>query len=268
MKYAVAGTTGLFVDSRGTGLPLLLLHGFPLDHSMWSAQWPLAKTMHLIAPDLRGFGQSEATEPVQSMSQLASDMDSLLMHMGIEVPVVVCGLSMGGYVAQHFAVQYPDRVAALVLVDTKLEADSPEAREQRQKQIRVIEHHGVEPLVDAVVERLITSAHAREQPMLVELLCKLIRRTSKATLVSALHALANRPDMTEAIGEVTVPTLLVVGQEDVITPVSCMDSAMRKISNARMVVIPDCGHMSSMESPLIFNAALTTFLQEVGLISA
>ena len=96
MKYAVAGTTGLFVDSRGTGLPLLLLHGFPLDHSMWSAQWPLAQTMHLIAPDLRGFGQSEATEPVQSMSQLASDMDSLLMHMGIEVPVVVCGLSMGG----------------------------------------------------------------------------------------------------------------------------------------------------------------------------
>ena len=129
IHHVAVGDTRLAVHTSGSGLPLLLLHGFPLDHAMWAAQEPLADHARLIVPDQRGFGASAGPGP-GSMDELADDAAALLaaLHGG---PAVVCGLSMGGYIAQHLAVRHPDRVAALVLADTRLEADTPEARAAR-----------------------------------------------------------------------------------------------------------------------------------------
>lgn len=264
IHHVAVGDTRLAVHTAGGGLPLLLLHGFPLDHAMWAAQEPLAEHGRLVVPDQRGFGASPGPGPT-SMEELADDAAALLaaLHCG---PAVVCGLSMGGYVAQHLAVRHPGRVAALVLADTKLEADTPEARAARVDLAGKVGRLGQGIVADAMVPRLLaTSAESRAAAGRSDVEAALraaIMRQPVATIQAALAALGGRPDMTAAMRRVRVPTLLVVGAEDAITPPACMEAALDAMPHARLLVIPRAGHMAPLETPDVFNRALLEFLAE------
>lgn len=264
IHHVAVGDTRLAVHTAGGGLPLLLLHGFPLDHAMWAAQEPLAEHGRLVVPDQRGFGASPGPGPT-SMEELADDAAALLaaLHCG---PAVICGLSMGGYVAQHLAVRHPERVAALVLADTKLEADTPEARAARVDLAGKVGRLGQGIVADAMVPRLLaTSAESRATAGRADVEAALraaIMRQPVATIQAALAALGGRPDMTAAMRRVRVPALLVVGAEDAITPPACMEAALDAMPHARLLVIPRAGHMAPLETPDVFNRALLEFLAE------
>jgi len=260
------GDTRLAVHTAGSGTPLLLLHAFPLDHSMWTGQEPLAGQVRLIAPDLRGFGASGGSLPA-SIEQLADDAVALLDSLHVAEPAVVCGISMGGYVAQHVAVRHPDRVAALVLVDTKLEADTPEARTGRAELADKVAKLGLGILADAMIPRLLAgrsaSRPAADRDRIEALLRRSILGQSTATVQASLAALAARPDMREAMGRVRTPVLLVTGAEDAITPPACAEAAAALIDDARLLILPAAGHLVPLEQPEAFNAAVLEFLREL-----
>jgi pimeloyl-ACP methyl ester carboxylesterase len=260
--------TRLAVQTVGSGLPLVLLHAFPLDHGMWLRQEPLGESLRLIVPDLRGFGGSTGSVP-RGIADLADDVAALLDGLHLERPAVICGVSMGGYVAQHVAARHPDRVAALVLVDTKLEADTPEARAARVDLAGKVGRLGQSILADAMIPRLLAVPRSDADPAVVArhaenraLLQALVERQPVATIQAALAALGDRPDMTAALARVEVPTLLVVGAEDQITPPACLEAAEAVIPNAKLLIVPAAGHLVPLEAPEVFNRALGEFLAE------
>jgi pimeloyl-ACP methyl ester carboxylesterase len=264
---AVRGTR-LAVQSSGRGLPVVLLHAFPLDHGMWVRQEPLAESVRLIVPDLRGFGGSRGSAP-DGIAGMADDVVALFDALHVERPAVVCGVSMGGYVAQHVAARHPDRVAALVLVDTKLEADTPEARANRFDLAGKVGRLGQAILADAMIPRLLAVPHTTSPAAAVArhaenqaLLKEMILRQPVATIQAALAALGDRPDMTEPMRQVRVPSLLVVGAEDQITPPACLEAAEAIIPNAKLLIVPGAGHLVPLEAPEVFNHAVLEFLAE------
>lgn len=263
MRDVPLADTTLRVHDVGGGEPLLLLHGFPLDHRMWSGQEALAGRHRLLAPDQRGFGRSGGSAP-SSVEQLADDAAAALTALAPGARAVVCGLSLGGYVAQHVAIRHPDLVAALVLVDTKLEADTPDARAARHDLAARVQRAGTRVLAEAMLPRLFAaSAVARDTPQrgAAEALVRaMILGTPVATVTAALAALATRPDMTGAFAAGTVPTLLVCGAEDVITPPERMAADAAVIPGARLAVVPRCGHMTPLEDPAAFNTLLAEFV--------
>jgi len=254
--------TPLAVHTVGAGIPCVLLHGFPLDHSMWREQEPLAEHLRLIVPDLRGFGGSTGAV-MESVESLADDVPALLDALHVAGPAVICGLSMGGYVAQHVAVRHPDRVAALVLVDTKLEADTPEARAARADLAVKVGRLGQGIVADAMVPRLLAPAAAAApgRAAIEDVLRSAILAQPIAGIQAALAALAARPDMTEPMAHVLAPTLLVCGAEDAITPPDCLERAEQVMPCARLLIVPGAGHMTPLEAPEVFNRALLEFLQ-------
>lgn len=266
MHHVTLPDTSLAVHTRGSGLPLLLLHGFPFDHTMWTGQDPLADEVRLIVPDQRGFGRSQGAVPA-SIAQLADDAVSLLDALHVAEPAVVCGLSMGGYVAEHVAVRHPHRVRALILVDTKLEADTPEARAGREKLAATVARVGQEAVAEAMIPNLLARSdvgRARPGRAAVEAqLRRTIHATPVATITAALAALAARPDMVEPMRGVNVPVLLVVGAEDTITPPECMERAAQVLRAPRLFIMPQCGHMAPLEDPETFNEAVREFLREL-----
>jgi pimeloyl-ACP methyl ester carboxylesterase len=260
--------TRLAVQTVGSGLPLVLLHAFPLDHGMWLRQEPLGESLRLIVPDLRGFGGSTGSVP-RGIADLADDVAALLDGLHLERPAVICGVSMGGYVAQHVAARHPDHVAALVLVDTKLEADTPEARAARVDLAGKVGRLGQSILADAMIPRLLAVPRSDADPAVVArhaenraLLQALVERQPVATIQAALAALGDRPDMTAALARVEVPTLLVVGAEDQITPPACLEAAEAIIPRATLLIVPAAGHLVPLEAPEVFNRALGEFLAE------
>lgn len=253
----------LHVHEAGTGIPLLLLHGFPLDHRMWAGQAPLAGAARLLVPDQRGFGRSTGAAPA-SIEQLAADAAAVLEALAGGRRAVVCGLSMGGYVAQHLVVQRPDLVAALVLVNTKLEADSAETRAARHDLADRVARCGQRALAEAMLPRLLSQSphgHRRAARAADEALLRdAILHTPLATITAALAALAARPDMTRPLTGLPRPTLLVAGGDDVITPPDCLARAAALIPGATMRVVEGCGHMVPLEDPEAFNASVVAFL--------
>lgn len=261
--------TRLAVHTAGSGLPLLLLHAFPLDHSMWERQQPLAEHLRIIAPDLRGFGASDGAGP-ESIAQLADDAVALLDSLHVTRPAVVCGVSMGGYVAQHVAARHPGRIASLVLVDTKLEADTPEARAARVDLAAKVGRLGLSILADAMLPRLLAPVATNADPKATARhrdneasLRRMIVAQRVTTTQAALAALGDRPDMTDAMRHVRVPTLLVVGADDQLTPPICLATAEEIIPDARLLIVPRSGHLTPLEAPEVFNAALLEFLGEM-----
>ena len=269
IHHITVGDARLAVHTSGSGRPLVLLHAFPLDHEMWRRQAELDESLRLIVPDLRGFGASAGTVP-ESIAELADDVAGILDALHVAEPAVVCGVSMGGYVAQHVASRHPDRVAALVLVDTKLEADTPEARAARTDLAGKVGRVGQAILADAMIPRLFavpaTTASAAAKARHAENLAvvdAMIRRQRVETIQAALAALGERPDMIEAMQRVGVPTLLIVGAEDQITPPACLEAAEQVIPNARLLIVPHAGHLVPLEAPEVFNHAVLEFLADV-----
>lgn len=265
MKHVTAGSLQMAVHAVGSGRPLVLLHGFPMDHRMWSGQEPLADAVRLIAPDLRGFGGSHISPSsrIESIQQLADDVAALLEALHVAGPVTVCGLSMGGYVAQHLAARHPRLVGSLILCDTRFDADTAQAREARSRLSEHVARYGATAAAEAMLPNLLAAC---DEPRPAdqerrELVREMILATPAETILQALAALAARPDMTATMEAFDRPTLLVVGEEDRITPPDLLERLAGRMPAASLLVVPGCGHLPPLESPEVFNRGVLAFLE-------
>lgn len=250
-----------FTD-EGPGPAVVLLHGFPLGRRMWQEQFSQIGSMYrVIAPDLIGHGDSPAPDGDYTIDGMADDVVELLDTLGIDTPVVVGGLSMGGYVALSLVARYPERVRALMLMDTRAAADTPEAaakREELAQAVMAAGHAG--PAIEAMLPRLFAKSTLERRPDLVASLRKLMERNTARGVVGALRALASRPDRRGDLSAIRVPTLVMVGEEDAITtPEEAMGMA-DAIPGARLEVIPSAGHMAPYENPSVANGVMLRLL--------
>ncbi len=249
----------------GNGTPLLLVHGYPLDHTLWQPQMDgLADVTRVIAPDLRGFGQSDAPKGVYTMEVYADDLRALLGPLQIE-QAVVCGLSMGGYIALAFWRKYADRIRGLILVDTRAGTDAPAARQARLDMVEQVKQHGSAPAANAMLPRVLAQSTRQSRPDVVESAHAMMLRQPPAGIIGAQLGMAERPDSTALLSTITVPTLVIFGAEDVITPAETEGRSLADaIPGARLVIIPNAGHLSNLEQPDAFNAAVREFLLTLG----
>ena len=262
MPRIKAGGGELNVRERGSGVPLLLVHGFPLDHSMWQGQLAgLSDICRVIAPDLRGFGASSVTSGKVTMQQYADDMAALLDALDIKQPVVFCGLSMGGYVAWQFALRHRARLAKLILCDTRSIADSAEAAAGRKKTAERVIAEGPQVVAEAMLPKLFAppTANVREKEWVTQTR-EVILRNPPEGIAAALLGMAERPDVTPELAKIDVPALVLCGQYDGISPPAEMREIVAKLPNARYVEIARAGHMAPLEQPEAVNAAIREFL--------
>lgn len=252
-----------FLDrSQAHEAALLLIHGFPLDHGMWAAQLRgLSPRVRVIAPDLRGFGRSEVTPGPLTMEQHADDLAALLDHLGIG-GAVVAGLSMGGYIAFAFWRRHPQRVRALVLLDTRAEADSPQAKANRDATAAKVREAGVAAVAREMLPRLLAPANLGNDRIAGPALAMMARQPA-AGIIGALAGLRDRPDSRPILPTISVPTLVLVGEQDALTPPADAATMAASIPDARLVVIPQAGHLSPFENPRAVNASLRAFLGEI-----
>ncbi|MEN8008608.1 MAG: alpha/beta fold hydrolase [Candidatus Krumholzibacteriota bacterium] len=242
-------------------VPVLLIHGYPLNNLMWDLQiGDLSDIARMIAPDLRGFGMTDPTEPPYSMQTFADDCAALLDQLGITVPIVVAGLSMGGYVAFEFCRRHPERVAGLILTATWAGADSAEARDNRDKAAGVAIAEGAGAIAEGMLPKLLAPDNYAAQPDLVDFLREMMLETSVDGIVGAQAAMRDRPDSTTDLPALDVPTLIVHGAEDQIIPVAEAEAMAKALPKAKLVVVPGAGHMPNLENPEAFNDAVREFL--------
>jgi pimeloyl-ACP methyl ester carboxylesterase len=267
VKNVSIGDVELAVEERGRGLPLLLVHGFPLASDMWAAQIDaLSAEFRVIAPDLRGFGQSRdalrdtAADSSLTMDRLADDLHQLLAALDVDEPVVFCGLSMGGYIAWQFWQKYAERLRALILCDTRSAADTPEARRDRLRMADGIAEWGARSVAAAMSTKLFSPLTHQHQPELVTQVRQTIATTDPRTIAAAQRGMAERPDMTAILGEIKLPTLVVVGCDDLLSPPAEMQAIAEAIPGAQFVEVPEAGHLTPMENAPAVNAAIRRFL--------
>lgn len=262
MHRILAGDISLHVQERGTGRPLLLVHGFPLDLTMWHGQVEeLSREFRVITPDLRGFGQSDVTPGTVTMEQYADDLAALLDAMQIDQPVVFCGLSMGGYIAWQFFARHRLKLAALILCDTRAAADSAEAAAGRLKTANKVLAEGASVVAEAMLPKLFASVSLTQAIPGVEQSRQVMLRTSPVGIAAALRGMAARPDFTARLGTLDLPTLLVGGAEDSIAPPAEMRGIAAAIPGARFIEIPAAGHMAPLEQPQPVNQAILDFVK-------
>lgn len=249
---------------EGRGLPLLLLHAFPLSGEMWKPQVEaLAGTCRCIVPDLSGFGESEASpDGVCRMSDLATDAAALLDHLGIE-RAVLGGLSMGGYAALAFCETYPDRLRGLVLADTRAGADSEEARRRRLETAEKVLKEGSGVLVESLAPKLLGPRTRAERPDLLEKIAGWIAAAPREGVAAAQRGMAERPDRSGALRRIAVPALILVGAEDEVTPPDESRRMQREIPGAELSILPGAGHLANLERPDAFNDALDSLLRRL-----
>jgi len=244
---------------------LVLIHAFPVNRQMWKHQLDgLSDIMRVVAPDLPGFGESPELGEEKSVAAFAREVVRLLDQLSIP-KAVFGGCSMGGYLVFELWRQAPERFAGIILCDTRCEADSPEARENRMKTIAQIREQGVAPL-ESMLAKLICGETAANRKELVEDIRVVILSTSPASAIDALQALADRPDSSQTLASVNVPALAIVGEKDVVSPLDVVRFMQEKIRGARLAIIPNAGHLSPLENPQTVNGAIREFLMEYKII--
>jgi len=249
-------------SDRGSGTPLVLLHGFPLDRRMWDAQLrELSSQCRVIAPDLPGFGKSKSDQPF-TIESLADDLRAWLLELHL-LPCVLGGLSMGGYVALAFAKKYADDLRGLLLIDTRAEGDTSEAREGRAKMIQLVRASGSSAVADQMIGRLLSSGTLEHRPAIAKKLRRIMEQCPAQTIEHALTAMRDRPDRTAELAAITVPTLILVGDADAITPPSVAQAMHQRIAGSEMRIVSGAGHMSPMEQASQVNQAIEQFIQSI-----
>jgi 3-oxoadipate enol-lactonase len=259
MIALLPGGLELAYDDAGSGIPLLMIHGWPHDRTLWTGQLGgLAAHAHCIALDLRGFGGSSVLEPY-SIDQYADDVVAFLDVLDIE-RAVVCGLSMGGYIAFSLLRRYRARVRALILADTRATADTDTVRDNRMRLIALIEEHGIEALAARQLRPTLGRSTFEHRPLLVETVRRMMASAPPAGAIGALRAMAARPDSSDLLATIDVPTLVVGGAEDTFTPPDELRTLAAAIPRCRMELLERCGHVCPIERPAAFNHVVGEFL--------
>src|SRR4051812_36052831 len=241
----------LAYDDYGPGPVVVLLHGFPLDRKIWSAQETSVGSIYrVIAPDLRGHGESAAPAGGYTMDEMAGDVLELLDALQIKEPVILGGLSMGGYVALSLLARAPGRVRALMLMDTRAAADTPEAARNREELARTVETTGsTRHVVDAMLPKLFAEVTRTRRAELIPPVRAAMERISARAIAGALRGMAQRPDRSAELASITVPTLVLVGEHDAITPPEESRRMAAALPMAELAIIPNAGHLAPLENP-------------------
>ncbi|MDB4885842.1 MAG: hypothetical protein JWN79_1280 [Gemmatimonadetes bacterium] len=262
MITTLPGGTRLAWEESGSGPALLLVHGWPHDRTLWHAQLNgLATHARCIAPDLRGFGESEAVGPF-TIEQYADDLAALLDELAIS-EAFVCGLSMGGYVAFAMWRRHRARVRGLVLTGTRAAADTPEQRAGRQRLVEFVQRSGVSALAAQQMERMVGATTLESRETLGVALRDLMAAAPAEGVIGGQHAMMARADSTATLATIDVPTLVIAGAEDTIIPADEQHALADAIPGARFVELAGAGHVSPFERPSAFNLAVGEFLEAV-----
>ncbi len=247
-------------DDPGYRRPILFIHGFPLTRAMWAGQVAgLQGVARPIALDLPGHGSSPARADGHTIDDLADACVHLLDQRGVTEPAVICGLSMGGYVAFALWRRHPQRVAGLVLCATRAGADTAAGRAGRDTLAAAVAERGIEAAVEAMRPKLLAPATYQERPELVARVEQIMRATSSAGAIADLAAMRDRPDSTPTLATITCPTLVIHGRDDQVMPVAEAETIAAGVPHARLVVLDRAGHLPNLEQPERFNAALSLF---------
>jgi 3-oxoadipate enol-lactonase len=262
-RTTVNGRTVRYLES-GIGTPLILLHAFPLNADMWRPQLEQAPAgWRLIAPDLRGFGGSAIDSEEIGIDDYAHDvlllMDDLLLGRA-----VIAGLSFGGYVAFAMFRRAPERVAGLLLADTRSTADTDDGLRTRRELLEAIRREGTGILPDRQMPKLLGATTRRERPEVVADVRRIIAASPSQGIEAAIVALMRRPDSTADLGRIAVPTLIVVGEEDEITPVTDARSMHAAVRGSSLTILPAAGHLSSLEVPGAFSTTISEWGESFG----
>ena len=262
MAFIKVNDIQMAYTDAGAGRPVVLIHGYPFNRSLWNEQIAaLSESCRVIAPDLRGFGESDSSDEPSTMNRMAQDIAALLDHLGI--PRATMGsLSMGGYVTFAFYKQFPSRVRALILADTRAQADTEEGKQTRAQQAEKALAEGMAGIADAMLPKLLTPETVSKRPEIVKRVRDMMLKTKPDGAAAALRGMAERDDQTSLLSKITVPTLILVGAEDAITPVADSETMNQKIAGSRLVVLENAGHVSNLERTEKFNEALLDFLSE------
>ena len=254
----------LAVEVRGEGPPVLFVHGYPLDRTIWRDQVEALEGFRRIVPDLRGMGQSDAPDLGYGMSIYAADLAALLDALGID-EVILCGHSMGGYIAFEFLRNWRSRVRALVLVDTRAEADTPEGRRARDAAAATARERGAAAVAESLLPKMLAPATVAGRPEVVERVRGVMAGTPVAGMIGALAAMRDREGSESLLpGLADMPTLVIVGEADSLTPPDQARVMAQAIPGARLAIIPGAGHLPSVEQPEATTRNLREFLESVG----
>ena len=253
----------LFYRTNGAGFPVVLLHPFPVHHEFWNAiAGKLATRYQVILPDMRAHGRSEVGTGAATMAKHAADLMRLLETLKVPKAVFV-GVSIGGYVLFEFWRQHRERVAAFVLSNTRAEPDTEQGRTNRLKSIADSRLHGAAPFFDAQVQNLIGETTRRSRPDLVASARAMMQMMSVDGLAAIQRGMAERPDSVPTLRTIDVPTLVVAGEEDTLTPISNAQVMQKNIPGSRLEVIPRAGHYAPLEQSDEFDRILRQFLDQI-----
>lgn len=263
MPARTIGDASFHYEESGKGLPLVLLHGFPLDSRIWAKQREeLGHMFHVITPDLRGFGKSQSQQSF-TLGTLADDVHALLAEIGA-LPCVLGGLSMGGYVVLEYAKKYPSELRGLVFIDTKAEGDTPEGKEGRTKMVKLVQEKGSPAVADQMMPKMLAPDAEKNRPDIAKELRAIMESCPPTTIANALLAMRDRADHSANLPSIAVPTLILVGDADSITPPAMSQKMHDAIPHSQLTIIRGSGHMSCMEQPDQVNQAIREFVTALG----
>jgi 3-oxoadipate enol-lactonase len=255
-------------DDIGEGdVPVIFLHGFPFSKAMWRQQLDFLRNLHrVIAVDIRGFGASTDEESALSMDLFADDLLGLMDRLSIE-KAIVCGLSMGGYIALNAHSRFPERLAGLILCDTQCIADTPEVKEKRLQTIADVQSNGASSFNEGFIKLVFHNDSLSHKKELVESLRKVVDANSSNIIAAGLKALAERAETCSTLGTISIPTLIICGREDEVTPLEQSEAMHQQIQGSILQVIDFSGHVSNLEHPDEFNEYLLDFLSGLNMVT-
>lgn len=272
-RLSLLGPRGntLSVIAAGNGPALMLLHGFPLDHRLWLKQLDhLSDTYHVIAPEFRGFGNSTLDEPNYTLSDLADDVEYIRTHLtndrDSQTPdkqFVLCGLSMGGYVALEYWLRFRANLSGLILANTKPQADDEAGRSARLAMAEKARTDGTREALRGMPEKLLSAnsiSHRRELRSLVE---DMMFSTESNTIAAAQTAMSGRRDFNSHLSSIDVPTLVITGEHDLLSPPDSTKQWASAIKDAKFKILSGSAHLSPLESPNEFNSVIREFCTEI-----
>jgi pimeloyl-ACP methyl ester carboxylesterase len=262
VQAKINGMTLAFND-RGTGLPIVFLHAFPLNRTMWAKQEDaLSSQFRVITIDLRGHGESDAPLWHYSLDQAADDVHGLLDYLSIRQAVFV-GLSMGGYILFAFHRKFADRVKGMVLADTRAQADTDEGKQVRFEMAQIAYKQGARAIADMMIPKLLSPATIQTRPELVQHVRTMIEGNQVSGIAGDLMAMAERPDSIPLLRRITCPAQIIVGELDLPTPPSDATLMAHRIPNAHLAIIPGAAHLSNLERPDLFNETVRSFVANI-----
>lgn len=263
LEINVNGITICYDDLGAGVIPVIFIHGFPFNKSSWRPQLDFLKeTNRVIAYDIRGFGSSSGNDKNLSMALFADDLISFMDALKIK-KAIVCGLSMGGYILLNAVHSYPERFEGIIFSDTQCIADSIEAKEKRYKTIQQIEAAGTKEFAAGFIKNVFSKDSFVERPEIVESINRIVLSTKQETIIAALKALAARDETCSILKEIKVPSLILCGSEDIVTPPAQSEFLSKNIKNSVLHIIEKAGHMSNLEQPDEFNRHLAEFITDL-----